>query len=100
MTPPTPAEKAVIDEIMLIGTGCKNDWKTWKNFDPERQSVWLNIARWHLNKMLDENAHNCGEFYYREKVAMKTLRQIAALPRGGRAKRLARAALRFLEHVR
>lgn len=84
---PTPAEKSVIDEIRRIAGQAYGTTSQlpFSDLIPSQRRAYLQMARWHLAKL--ETMHT-------------TLRQIAALPRGGRAKRLAVGAIRFLENVK
>lgn len=102
---PTPAERAVIEEM--------HDW-SWdhtgghipdlKLMTNGYQDRLIALAQWHLDKIDNEKQKGFIQGLVTASThleqALKTLRQISALPRGGRAKRLARAALRFLENVK
>lgn len=99
---PTPAEKAIIGELRRIAGqayGTTSQLPFSDLIAAQRRAYWQ-MARWHLNKLNEcrEDSHQITRSTVEPLIT--TLRQIAALPRGGRAKRLAVATLRFMENVK
>lgn len=102
---PTLAEKAVISELRRIAGQAYGTTSQlpFSDLIPSQRRAYWQTARWHLSHL--EQAWNEGymkgllNVNIHHETALKTLHQIADLPRGGRAKRLAVATLRFLENV-